>query len=315
MTRFSLEQLSEDEFEHLVCSICKYLFGEGVHAFAKGRDAKRDGYFEGKAICFPSTSAPWEGKMIFQAKHTTKLDASCSDKDFFHNNSSIIKKEIRELKDVLLDKHETIDCYLIFTNRKLTGDIHPEIKRYLKEELGIENADIIGLEDINNYINRYKDLIKEYHLSEFMIPDRFYEDDIRQVIILFDKKVNFEEIEPKKDDSLTYIDKPNKNKLNDINDEYFSEIKNFSVPYFKQIDDFLKDPINKDLKRMYINTVADLRGYVHKNIEVHSFKSLLEAIIERVLGNDDREPIFQHRALVRIFVHYMYWNCDIGRKS
>lgn len=315
MTRFSLEQLSEDEFEHLVCSICKYLFGEGVHAFAKGRDAKRDGYFEGKAICFPSTSAPWEGKMIFQAKHTTKLDASCSDKDFFHNNSSIIKKEIRELKDVLLDKHETIDCYLIFTNRKLTGDIHPEIKRYLKEELDIENADIIGLEDINNYINRYKDLIKEYHLSEFMIPDRFYEDDIRQVILIFSEKVKFDEVELKTDENLEYIAKPEKNKINNIDEEYFSEIKDISLAYFKDIENFLKNPMNIELKRKYKNTVADLRGYIHKNIESHSFMSLLEGIIEHVIGNDDKASIYRYRDLVRIFVHYMYWNCDIGRKS
>jgi len=73
--------------------------------------------------------------------------------------------------------------------------------------------------------------------------------------------------------------------------------------------------MNIELKRKYKNTVADLRGYIHKNIESHSFMSLLEGIIEHVIGNDDKASIYRYRDLVRIFVHYMYWNCDIGRKS
>lgn len=315
MTRYALEQLSEDEFEQLIGSICKHLFGEGVHAFAKGCDAKRDGYFDGKAICYPSTTEPWVGKMIFQAKHTTKLDASCSDNDFFKNDSSVVKKEISALKQILANRKESIDCYLIFTNRKLTGEVHLSIKKYLQGQLGIEKADVIGLEDINRFIECYKDIVKQYHLSEFMMPDRFYEDDIRQVILIFSEKVKFDEVEPKTDENLEYIAKPEKNKINNIDEEYFSEIKDISLAYFKDIENFLKNPMNIELKRKYKNTVADLRGYIHKNIESHSFMSLLEGIIEHVIGNDDKASIYRYRDLVRIFVHYMYWNCDIGRKS
>lgn len=315
MTRYFLEHLSDDEFEQLIGSICSKLFGEGAHAFSKGRDAGRDGYFNGEANFYPSNINHWKGKMIFQAKHTSKIDASCSDNDFFKNKTSVVKKEIAELKDTLNKRKEHIDCYLLFTNRKMSGRIHTQIKEYIQKELGIEQADIVGLEDICKYIDEQKELIREYNISEFVIPDRFYEDDIRKVIITFSEKIKFDDIKPINDTDLSYIDKPEKNKLNDIDEEYFSDIKNSSLPYFKDIDEFLKNPINIGLKRTYLNILSDLKGYIHKNIDRHSFKSLLEAIIEKVIGNDSEAPIFQQRFLVRIFVHYMYWNCDIGIKS
>lgn len=39
MIQYSIEQLSEDNFEKLVADLCKYWFGEGIHSYAKGKDA------------------------------------------------------------------------------------------------------------------------------------------------------------------------------------------------------------------------------------------------------------------------------------
>ena len=42
---------------------------------------------------------------------------------------------------------------------------------------------------------------------------------------------------------------------------------------------------------------------------------MLEAIIENIIGADSQSDVFKERMMVRVFVHYMYWNCDIGRKQ
>lgn len=41
----------------------------------------------------------------------------------------------------------------------------------------------------------------------------------------------------------------------------------------------------------------------------------MEFIIDTITGADTDSDVFRVRALVRVFVHYMYWNCDIGRKE
>ena len=56
--------------------------------FSVGTDGGKDARFTGKANKYPSESKQWEGKIIIQAKHTQRPNASCSDSDF----QTIIKK-------------------------------------------------------------------------------------------------------------------------------------------------------------------------------------------------------------------------------
>lgn len=288
--------------------------GEGTHAFAKGPDGGRDGSFDGKAQFYPSAAEPWEGKIIIQAKHTTDLNACCADNDFFKNDSSVINKEICRLNKLKVETGETFDGYLIFTNRKLTGGIHPEIVKHLMVNLGLSKADIIGVEDLSNFVDRQPNLVQQFGLNRFLIPDRFYEQDIRKVILLFSKDTDWIHAKPIDDDIFVYIDKEEKNRLNQLDDQYFADIKENSLQFFSDIDAFLEDPMNDSLKRDYLNTVADLRGYLLKNSD-RSFKELLECIISEITGKPGIDDVFKERSLVRVFVHYMYWNCDIGRKS
>ncbi len=76
MDKYRLDRLHPDTFEELVIRICRDLLGKGVIGFAKGKDGGRDGRFEGTAQHYPSTSVPWKGKFIIQAKHTTNSEAS-----------------------------------------------------------------------------------------------------------------------------------------------------------------------------------------------------------------------------------------------
>lgn len=309
---YALDRLSDDVFEKVVVSICSQLLGKGVMGFSKGPDGGKDGYFDGTAESYPSKGECWKGKFIIQAKHTVKLEASCSDNDFFKNASSIIKHEVKRLKE----QNSKLDCYLLFTNRKQPGGSIEEEIEYIKQELKINNVAIIGLETLDRYLDELPDVVQKYNLFLYELPDRIYEKDIRDVIIAFtnNKKIWVScDSESSEQNELKYIGKEEKNKLNKISDAYFDDIKSHSLKHFSLINDFLKDPVNYNLREFYENTVSDLRGYLLKNSEKRSFMDLLEEIIKQITGEEHHEGIFQKRKYVRVFVHFMYWNCDIGR--
>lgn len=316
MISYDFNHISEDDFEKLVVDLCNNLLGIGVHSFTKGPDGGKDGSFVGTAQSYPSSTAPWNGRFIIQAKHTSKVEASCSDRDFFMNQGSTINDEIRRLVQMRNEKGQVFDCYLLFTNRKLPGGIHDAICQHLQDGLGIQKADVIGQEDLIRYVEQQPELIKRYHLQRYLLPDQFFESDIRDVIVLFSNNTNWIDTLPVKDTApFEFAEKERKNALNNIDKAYFSEIKRHSLHFFQSIESFLQDPRNLQYRTKYLNTVSDLRGYIQKHSDTYTLKDMMEFIIETITGADTNSDVFRVRALVRVFVHYMYWNCDIGRKE
>lgn len=316
MITYDFNHIGEDDFEGLVVDLCNSLLGIGVHSFTKGPDGGKDGFFDGTAQYYPSTNAPWIGKFIIQAKHTTEIGASCADNSFFANQTSVVNKEIQRLVQMRNDKGQTFDCYLLFTNRKLPGATHTALRQHLQKGLGIQSADVIGLEDLIRYVEQKPELVRRYRLTQYLLPDQFYESDIRDVIVLFSNNTNWIKARPVKDTNpFEFADKERKNALNNIDEEYFNDIKSHSLKFFRIIDCFLQDPRNAQYLVKYQNTTSDLRGYILKHSDTYTFKTMLETIIDTITGADTGSDIFRVRSLVRVFVHYMYWNCDIGRKE
>lgn len=315
MIQYGFEQMSEDAFEALVVDLCNDLLGIGVQSYAKGPDGGKDGFFTGTANNYPSAKEPWKGTFIIQAKHTTLLGASCSDNDFFSNKTSVLNKEIKRLNE-RRNEGQAFDCYIVFTNRKLSGGVHTDIKNHLQKELSIDYVDIIGLETLTRLVGNKPELVARYDLLRNMLPDRFFENDIRDVIVLFSQNSDWMNAVPRPDPNpMDFTEKERKNALNQVNDYYFSEIKSHSLKYFDMIEAFLKDPRNREYLQKYENTTSDIRGFIQKNIDTHSFVDLLETISDRISGADPNEDVHHIRKLVRVFVHFMYFNCDIGQKE
>jgi hypothetical protein len=120
--KYAYENQSPDQFETLVTLICQELLGAGVQGFAPGRDGGRDARFEGTAQRHPSTTSPWAGRVIIQAKHTNGLNKSFSETDFYSSSSdsTVIAAEIPRIRN--LRQSEELDHYMLFANRRLTGD-------------------------------------------------------------------------------------------------------------------------------------------------------------------------------------------------
>jgi hypothetical protein len=77
-------------------------------------------------------------------------------------------------------KTTPFDNYIIFTNRKLSGGTHPIIVKMLQEGLGIQNAEIIGREEIDTYLTDYPHIADQFGLYKFQAPSSFLRKGIKR---------------------------------------------------------------------------------------------------------------------------------------
>lgn len=305
--KYPLYEQNEDDFENLVVLICTKILGNGVIPFAKGRDKGKDGRFSGTANSFPSVNAPWSGEIIIQAKHTDKIQASCSDSDFNH----IVGEEINKINQ--LKSNGEIDYYLLFTNRKLTGGADSTIVRRIIEETGIEN-DIIAEEKIQQYLIQFPDVVKMAGLNKLLMPLEFDDSDIRNVVLSIKDALKAKDIfNPIID--FSKIELTQKNKLNNLSDDYFSDVIRPGYTDFSRIDVFLSDPINEDVKESYEDAISDLNAKitVHR-AEYGGFEEIIDYIYDKVVSQSGNS-LKGNKRLVRTLLHYMYCKCDIGKKK
>lgn len=299
--KYPLENLTDTEFEKLVALICSEILGTGTVVFTDGKDGGRDAKFYGKANNFPSKSEPWNGKIVIQAKHTDKVNASCSESPF----QTILKKSVLPaIKKLKTDKK--IEFYLLFTNRKLSGIQDAKIEDIFDEKTEIENR-LIGLETIELWLEQYPNITRTLNLNKLLLPLSFNENDLKEIINSFskiDKKKGYIPKIPKRD-----IEK--KNELNNLSKDYFNNVIKRNLLYLEQIREFLTNPINADYLAKYENTIDDINEeiVVHRD-EFDKFDLIFSYLYKFIVENNPE--LNSNRSLVRLFLHYMYYNCDIG---
>jgi hypothetical protein len=311
MKRFPLHDLSAAEFEVLVVAICREILGAATTGFATGPDAGRDAFFEGTANVFPSTSKPATGIFVVQAKHIQSPVASCSDSAF---RKSLLDKELPKVKRL----HEAgkLTHYLLFTNRKKTAAADIHFKSRVEAETGLSNAWLLGLEFIERELRAHPQIVRNAGLDRFRIPLDFSPDDYRDII---------EGLYAHRDtvgtsfDSAHEFDGPGfheKNAINKLSEEYSAHIRDDSMPFFDDIGRFLKNPRNADLAEKYHVVADELKGQliVHQ-AQFESFEHALDAIPRLIQGRSPELQVAIKRRLLKIVIHYMYANCEIGKKS
>jgi len=306
--RYPLYNLDDKEFEKLVAIICEKILGTGVIVFSKGKDGGRDAEFKGKANKFPSDKTPWEGIFIIQAKHSTKPTASCSDSHF----KTILKGEFPKLAK--LKNQNRINYYLLFTNRKLSGIQSPKIGDFLDEKVEVENR-ILGEERIQLWLEEYPEIVKTLGLKRLLMPLEFYEKDIQELVIEFSEiKISKKEMD-KIESDFKKIPIEEKNRLNKLSKEYFDNALKSSYSEFQKIKSFLEDPKNDECKIKYDNTVSDLQDEILiKRDEYSAFEEILNHLYKLILDSKN-DKLCKNRRLIRVFLHYMYVNCQIGIKE
>lgn len=306
MRSYPLHDLNEDEFERLATLLCNVYLGPGVIPFAKGKDGGRDGRFNGKANRIPSEAKSWEGKVVIQAKHTTRLNASCSDSEFVTILMKEVLPSIQKLK-----KDGLIDYYLLFTNRKLTGIQDAKIEDLIDQETGVENL-VIASEKIHEWLSLHPKIAQAARLNMLLRPLQFDESDLKAVVLAVADTIQSTAGSPTDLGGFQSMHLDEKNAINALSEAYFRDVMLRNMVEFDGIARFLSDPINQFIKRRFQDATSEINAKIslHRS-DFEAFDHLLEHLYQLVVEN--HPDIVGNKQLIRVLLHYMYCNCDIGR--
>lgn len=310
--KYAYEDLSDDQFERLIVLLCQHLLGMGTQGFAKGVDGGRDAKFIGTAQMLPSERAPWVGTIIVQAKHTNGYNRSFSEGDFFNPKSenTTIGKELPRIKK--LRNAKQLDHYLLFANRKLTGNAESDIRSHIANECGMPESSIMlcGLEQLEIWLKAFPGVPLNANLDPLDSPLIVSPDELSEVV---------QALATHLDEAAKSMDAPPtprtsyevKNALNKMSEEYAKGLRKLYLKDTAQVKNFLAEPENNELLRLYESVVEEFQiKIIAKRKDYHSFDDVMNYLIDLLFV---RDPLLRaNKRLTRVMLFYMYWNCDIG---
>jgi hypothetical protein len=306
---YPYEDLHDKEFERLVVQAMKKLFGQGVQAFAAGRDGGRDALFEGTAERFPSQASPWRGITVGQAKHTIGTNRHFSDPDFSGPSpSSVISEELPRIKR--LASSGDLTNYILFSNRRLGGVVGPELRARLAAELEVpsEQVFLAGTEFLDDLLVQYPEIVELAQIDPIDGPLLVSSADIAELILALGDQLKSPDGVAEPVDRTSF---EKKNALNSMSPEFAEELSKRYLGRTKQIEDFLADPANAEHLKRYEAAVEDFQlELLAKRKDYQSFDEVFNRLFEILVARDG--VLGRNRALLRAMLFYMYWHCDIG---
>lgn len=311
MARFPYHRLpSEYSFQDLVWDICRVVLGEGVEKFSRGKDGGRDGRFSGKANRFPSEASPLSGAFIVQVKWTEDESASFSDKAFIR---LLMKEETPKAKK--LCQGGELDHWIVVSNRKKQAISATSLQQDLLTAVGCKTVHLRGTEELDGWLSQLPDVVKAHDLDGLLIPFRVDPLELRDVIeTLYANRQQALAGDASRWDYAGYAGIELKNKINNLTEPYFkASIRDKSEPYFAAIKSFLENPRNGQLAERYHEAASEIQA---KAMAHRSRFATFDLVIEHVCDHISAViPQPGKKRVLRVLLHYMYANCDVGQKS
>lgn len=154
---------NSSDFEHMIQSLARKLFGLSMITFGDGRDGGREAAFEGTYDAPLQKDKCWEGYWVIQAKFENKSDKGT---DHFKWIKAQFKKEMKKFEKKK-DVSKRPDNYLFFTNATLTGvedsGGRDKIEALKKDYLHlIPNIMIYGYDDLKTFLDNNRDVATTY---------------------------------------------------------------------------------------------------------------------------------------------------------
>lgn len=312
--KFAYEDMSEDQFEKLVVCVCRYLFGISVQGFTKGPDGGRDAKFLGTADLYPSKAQPWIGTTIIQAKHTNGYNKSFSESDFFSKQSqkTTIGDEIARIQK--LRAKGFLDNYILFANRKLSGNAESEMRAHIALECGIPASSVAlhGLEYLEHILKLFPEAARAADLDPIDSPLIVSPDDLAEVVqaLARQRQVITALLDVPPSPRVPY---EMKNTINNMTPAYAMEQRKRYLKETGQIKVFLEAPENYEILQLYESVVEEFQlKIIAKRRHHQTFDDVMEHLANLLFSRDPVLRQHAHKRLTRIVLFYMYWNCDIG---
>ena len=166
MRDYHLHELSGDDHELLVITICRDILGMGTINFSEGKDGGKDGKFVGTAQKYPSEKSPLVGDF----HHPVEAGGRSYEKLLRSATSRrrCSSKEIPKIKK--LREGGECDVYMIFTNRKLSAGAEADLVNFIKAGTGVPNVAILGVEVISSWLDDHPAVVTACGLNIFQGP-------------------------------------------------------------------------------------------------------------------------------------------------
>ena len=203
----------------------------------------------------------------------------------------------------------------MFTNRKVSGGADEWFTGLVNSKTGIDinNIGLLGLKYINERIYENQDIIRRFDLNKEIEIFRFYEENIKNIIIALNEYMKtISSNDNLEDESLKYSKLDEKNEKNSLSKEYFEFMKEEFYIFFGQVTEFLKDPKNREIKKIYKSTATDLKAKIISERENFNKFDEVFISIHNYIMDRQKEALNNDSYLVYLMLHYMYCNCDIG---
>lgn len=312
--RYPLHQLHSDrDFEELVWDLCRHLLGEGAEWFAQGKDGGRDIRFRGpRADQFPSAAQPLIGPIIVQAKWTSLEDSTFDDSAF--RRKLLIEEAPKVIR--LMDLNE-LEHWIVFANRRKNAISSTVLEEELKAATRCSSIHLRGIDEINGWLGSLPGIVRKHKL-DFLSPIRVEPQELREVIIaLHEHKTAAISRAESKWNFASYPGIAEKNRVNRMEDRYFrSSIRRNSEPHFAAIRTFLQNPRNELLSDRYHESADEIQAKImtHRQ-KFGGFDEVLESFCDSLVESEPKLLEPGRKRLVRILLHYMYCNCDVGESG
>lgn len=310
--KYAYEDLDPNKFEDLTVFLCQRLLGISVQGFARGPDGGRDAKFVGVAELVPSTAKPWDGTTIVQAKHTNGYNKHFGDPDFFNpgGTTDVISKEIPRIKK--LREQKGLDHYMLFANRRLSGNVESKIRSHIAKECGLPESSIYlcGVEQLEMLLKHFPEVPTLASINPVDSPLLVSPDELAEVVEALaacpeavEEAFNTPPTERVRFDT--------KNRINNMSAQYAKEQMKRYLKETPQINSFLSAPENLKLMRLYETVVEEFQLKITaKRRDYQTFDHVMEYLADLLFN---RDPVLRrNKRLTRAMLFYMYWNCDIG---
>lgn len=308
--RIDYHDLSEKDFERLVVAICSEILGSGVVPFCSGPDGAKDARFNGTAADLPNSACPHKGKFVAQAKHTEDPVAKYSDKDFSGSaKSSVLSKEIPGVRKLV--KNGELDCYLLFSNRKMSGVAEGPIIDRIVKETGAKVVELFGIERMNLQLRKHPNILRTFGMTPLHLPLLVTCDALADVILAISENIAaFEKAFVPEE--LERISFRTKNEENGLSDDLADFIRKNYMPQFADVKRFLAKPESESVLERYLSAAHEFQEQIaiHRK-DYANFDHVLTRITQLLCKRDG--DLGKKRALTNLIIYYMYWNCDIGK--
>lgn len=305
---YEFYRMNPEGFQKVVLLVCCELLGDAATAPPPGPDGGVDVYFEGTAQAYPSTSNPWSGKIVVQVKHSDNPYSSYSDQAFL---TSVLRPEIKKIKK--LKQKGRLDYYMLVSNRRMTYTAEEKIKTLIHNDCNIplENIRIISDEQLNRWCTKYRLILEDIHVYPVSnAPLNISPEELSAVIeAIVDKIGNVST--GKKIEVIQRISYDEKNRINEVPEEYVKTMNRLYLPHQKMISDFLAHPANETIREKYISAAQELQElYIIHTKKGEKFMELIRWFATYLFERD--AVLKAQKAWTRTILYFMYFSCDLG---